>query len=158
LRPKAWSCKHRHKVATASNFTMFYGKSEGKGIECFIAKTFPKRNNSPRHKYVMYFYLIIYFLVPIFYISVPFLRYSILSPIHFCPQKMASCCAHVIYKVPRPSRYCNGGRYGGYETILQKTVCNTAEFLHNRETGVTVISRLLWHVIQVNKALKEAVC
>jgi len=45
-------------------------------------------------------------------------------------------------------------RYGSYETILQKMVCNTAEFLHNREIGVTVISRLLWHVIQVNKALK----
>jgi len=40
------------------------------------------------------------------------------------------------------------------QTILQTTVCNTADFLHNCETGVTVISRLVWHVIQVNKALK----
>jgi len=42
-----------------------------------IAKIFLKRNNSSRHKYVMYFYLITYFLTPIFYISVRFLRYSI---------------------------------------------------------------------------------
>jgi len=28
--PKAWSCKH--KVATASNFAMFYGKSKGKVV------------------------------------------------------------------------------------------------------------------------------
>jgi len=77
LRPKAWSCKHGHKIAMASNFTMFYRKVRVcKGIERFIAKTFSKRNNLPRHKYVMYFYLITYFLITIFYISVWFLCYS----------------------------------------------------------------------------------
>ena len=53
---KAWSCKNRKIVATASSFTIVYEKSEGKSIERSIAKTFPRRNNSPCSKYVIYFY------------------------------------------------------------------------------------------------------
>ena len=62
VHSKTWSDKDWEKVATASSFTIVYKKSEGKSIERSIAKTFPKWNNLPCCKYVMYFCLVTYFI------------------------------------------------------------------------------------------------
>ena len=56
MRAKAWSGKNQKKVATASSFTTVYEKSEGKSMKRFIAKTFPRQNNLPCSKHVIYFY------------------------------------------------------------------------------------------------------
>ena len=74
---KAWSGKKWEKVATASSFTIVYEKSERKRIEHSIAKTFPKWNNLPCRKYVIYFYLVAYFISALLYLSVRFLCISI---------------------------------------------------------------------------------
>ena len=81
VHSKAWSGKNWKKVATASSFTIVYEKSEGKSTKCSITKTFPKRNNLPCCKYViyMYFYLVTYFVPAILYLSVRFLCISILK-------------------------------------------------------------------------------
>ena len=62
MHAKAWSSKNQKKVATASSFAIVYEKSEGKSIKCSIAKIFPRRNNSPCSKYVIYFYPVTYFI------------------------------------------------------------------------------------------------
>ena len=91
VRTKAWSGKNLKKIATASSF-MLYKKSEGKSIECSIAKTFPRQNNSPCSKYVIYFYPVTYFIPALL---TRFLRIIIkknfvgIECIRFLPSKMA---------------------------------------------------------------------
>jgi len=52
------------------SFTIVYEKSEGNSIEHSMVKTFPKWNNLPWNKHVMYFYLVPYFTAVPLYLSV----------------------------------------------------------------------------------------
>ena len=70
---KAWSGKNWKNVATASSFTIVYEKGEGKSIEHSIAKTFPRQNNLPCSKYVIYCCPVTYFIPVLLYLLARFL-------------------------------------------------------------------------------------
>jgi len=90
---RLWSCKTQQKVTQPQTSQCFTENVRAKVLSVLMQNNFPTQNNSLWHKYVMYFYLVTYFLIPIFYLSVWFRHGSILKifpqidHIHYFPSK-----------------------------------------------------------------------
>ena len=105
-----------------------------KVIQHSIAKAFSRQDNSPRNKYVMYFYLVTYFLIALLCCSVQLLcitlkKYIAWNKCAFSPQKGWMCQFNVprlsVHRVYTVLPYCIIHNlcindYGNYITIILK--------------------------------------
>ena len=92
--------------------------NEGKCIEHFIAQTFPKQNNLPCNKYVMYFYLVTYFL-----------KHSSIFQYNY---SRGAQLRRILYKI---SNLCDFSRFQAIMERFQD--CRTFEILDIQNNSIT---------------------